>query len=86
MKDVILSETDSRNGPIKLAYFVTPCSKYSNLKLEVYLHAFPQHFQIKDWIIRIILFDISAGKGKFGAVVLVMKSILFVVLFSTHLH
>ena len=25
---MILSEIDSRNGPIKLAYFVTSCSKY----------------------------------------------------------
>ena len=28
LKGVILSEIDSRNEPIKLAYFVTPCSKY----------------------------------------------------------
>ena len=28
LKGVILSEIDSRNGPIKLEYFVTPCSKY----------------------------------------------------------
>ena len=27
LKGVILSEIDSRNGPIKLAYFVKPCSK-----------------------------------------------------------
>ena len=27
-KGVILSEIDSRNGPIKFEYFVTPCSKY----------------------------------------------------------
>ena len=26
LKGVILSEIDSRNGPIKLVYFVTPCS------------------------------------------------------------
>ena len=28
LKGVILSEIDSRNGPIKLAYFITLCSKY----------------------------------------------------------
>ena len=27
LKCVILSEIDSHNGPMKLAYFVTPCSK-----------------------------------------------------------
>ena len=27
LKGVILSEIDSRNRPIKLEYFVTPCSK-----------------------------------------------------------
>ena len=28
LKGVILSEIDSCNGPIKLVYFVMPCSKY----------------------------------------------------------
>ena len=28
LKGVILSEIDSRNGPIKLEYFAMPCSKY----------------------------------------------------------
>ena len=36
LKGVILSEIDSRNGPIKLAYFVTPCSNH-DLELSVIL-------------------------------------------------
>ena len=32
LKGVILSEIDSRNGPIKLEYFVTLCSKH------IYVH------------------------------------------------
>ena len=41
LKGVILSEIDSRNGPIKLAYFVTPCSKYmyGGMYAIIVLHA-----------------------------------------------
>ena len=48
---MILSEIDLRNGPIKFAYFVTPCSKrYENRggALRSIQRDFPREFKLFD--------------------------------------
>ena len=51
LKGVILSEIDSRNGPIKLEYFVTPCSKYIYIYMYIYMWPYVNLYAHGRWYV-----------------------------------